>query len=219
MCFSATASFIASGGLLLLSAATYSVAQKKDKILIAIPMLFGIQQAFEGVQWLYLDRGSTSSIAGYGFLFFAFIIWPVYVPAFVALLDTKREKASRWFLAVGCLVSAYFVVVLATQPLRIRERSSCVNYTFHLPGQWFVAALYLVAILGPFLFSSRPVFRWFGGIIFLLAAIAGYVYHHNFISVWCFFAAIVSGMFFLFVQRKRSKRQRRVQHNITATQQ
>jgi hypothetical protein len=206
MCFSATASFVASGGLLLTGAATYAVARKKDKVLIAIPILFGIQQAFEGVQWLHLDRGSTSPFAGYGFLLFAFIIWPVYVPAFVSLLDAKRRKLLRWFLAAGSLVSAYFVVVLATQPLRIRERTNCVNYTFDLPGQWIVLALYLLAILGPLFLSSRPVFRWFGVVILVLSAVAGTIYHHNFISVWCFFAALVSGMFFLYVQRKRSRR-------------
>jgi hypothetical protein len=204
MCFSATASFVASGALIGMSLATALVARKKDKVLIAIPMLFGIQQAFEGVQWLYLDRGSTSPLAGYAFLFFAFIVWPVYVPAFVSLLDPQRKKIMRWFIVVGCLVSAYFAVILATQPLRIRERSNCVNYTFDLPGQWFVAALYVAAILGPLLLSSRAVFRWFGALIFVLAVVAGTVYHHNFISVWCFFSAAVSALFFLHVQRKRA---------------
>jgi hypothetical protein len=214
MCFSATASFVASGTLLVLAAATYAVARKKDKVLIAIPVLFAIQQAFEGVQWLYLDRGSVSLFAGYGFLLFAFIIWPVYVPAFVALLDPKRKKLLRWFLAAGCLVSAYFIVILATQPLRIRERTNCVNYTFDLPGQWIVALIYLLAILAPLILSSRPVFRWFGVAIFVLSAIAGTVYHHNFISVWCFFAAVVSGMFFLYVQHKRSRRNRLAQNPV-----
>jgi hypothetical protein len=206
MCFSATASFIASGALLAMGAATYAVARKKDKILIAIPVLFGIQQAFEGVQWLYLDRGTTSPFAGYGFLFFAFVIWPVYVPAFVSQLDQKRKTLLRWFIGVGLLVSAYFVVILVTQPLRIRELSNCVNYTFALPAQWLVAALYVAAILGPLLLSSRPIFRWFGVLILLLGGIAGTIYHHNFISVWCFFSAAVSAMFFLYVQRNRAKR-------------
>lgn len=219
MCFSATASFVASGGLLTLGAATWAVARKKDQILIAIPLLFGIQQAFEGVQWLYLDRGSTSPFAGYGFLFFAFIIWPVYVPAFVMMLDRKRTGMLRWFLIAGSAVALYFIAVLATQPMRILERSHCVTYAFDLPAQWIVALIYLAAILGPLLLSSRAVFRWFGFLILVLSAVAGTLYHHNFISVWCFFAAIVSGVFFLFVQRKRSKRHRRERHNITATQQ
>jgi heme/copper-type cytochrome/quinol oxidase subunit 4 len=208
MCFSATASFVASGSLLLMAAATFAVARKKDKVLIAIPVLFAIQQVFEGVQWLYLGRGSTSTLAGYGFLIFAFLVWPVYVPACVLILDPIRKRMMRWFLTAGVLAASYFIIILATQPLRIRERTNCVNYTFDLPGQWFVAALYVLAILGPLLFSSRAVFRWFGLIITGLAVVAGTVYHHNFISVWCFFSAAVSGLFFLYVQRKRSRKAR-----------
>jgi hypothetical protein len=206
MCFSATASFVASGALTGMGVATYAVARKKDKILVAIPILFGIQQAFEGVQWLYLNRGETSPVAGYGFLFFALIVWPVYVPAFVRMLDQKRKDVLRWFLVAGILVAAYFVVILATQPLRIRERTNCVSYSFDLPGQWIVLALYLAAILGPLAFSSRVIFRWFGLVVFSMAAIAGTLFYRNFISVWCFFSAAVSAMFFLYVQRRRSKR-------------
>lgn len=206
MCFSATASFVASGALLLMGVATYAVTRKKDMILIAIPVLFGIQQAFEGVQWLYLDRGSVSLPAGYGFLLLALVVWPVYVPAFVSILDPKKVRLMWWFLAAGFLVAANFLAMMATQPLRISERTNCVHYAFDLPSQWLILALYLVAILGPLFFSSRPVFRWFGVLIFSLAVIAGTVYHHNFISVWCFFAAVVSAVFFLHVQHKRSKR-------------
>lgn len=203
MCFSAPASFIASGGLTVLGAATYAFARKKDKILVAIPLLFGIQQAFEGIQWLYLNRGSSSPWAGYGFLFFALIVWPVYVPAFVYTLDKKRRALLKWFVFLGGAVSLYFLGLLATQPLGIREQASCVNYSFNFPGQWVVLSLYLVAVLGALLVSSRPVFRWFGAAIFVLAAVAWKLYYSNFISVWCFFAAAVSAMFFLYVQRKR----------------
>jgi hypothetical protein len=206
MCFSATASFVASGALTGMGVATYAVARKKDKILVAIPILFGIQQAFEGVQWLYLDRGSSSLIAGYGFLFFALIVWPVYVPAFVTMLDKKRNGILKWLIVTGVVVAGYFVVVLATQPLRISERMNCVNYAFNLPAKWIITALYVVAILGPLLFSSRPIFRWFGLVVFASAVIAGTLYYRNFISVWCFFAAAVSAMFFLYVQHRRSMR-------------
>jgi hypothetical protein len=32
------------------------------------------------------------------------------------------------------------------------------------------------------------------------------MYKANFVSVWCFFSAAVSALFFLYVQRKRSQR-------------
>lgn len=205
MCFSAPASFIASGGLLVLGGATYAVARRKDKILVAIPILFGIQQAFEGIQWLYLNNGSSSRLAGYGFVFFALVVWPIYVPAFVYSLDKKRKKLLRWFIFTGVALALYFLGLLAMEPLRIREQSACVNYNFNLPLERIIQALYLLVILGSLFASSRPIFRWFGLAIAILAFVSWRLYHRNFISVWCFFAAVVSCMFFVYVQYKRSK--------------
>lgn len=72
MCFSAEASFIASGGLAVIGGVSLVMAKKEDKLLAVIPLLFSVQQAFEGVQWLYLDSGSSSLLAGYGFLLLLF---------------------------------------------------------------------------------------------------------------------------------------------------
>jgi hypothetical protein len=98
MCFSAPASLIASGGLVVIGGASLAIAKKEEKILAAIPFLFGIQQAFEGIQWLHLNVGPPSLFAGYGFLFFAFLVWPVYVPAMVFVLDKKTRAVTKWFI-------------------------------------------------------------------------------------------------------------------------
>lgn len=209
MCFSATASFVASGALTTLGVATYAVARKKDKILVAIPILFGIQQAFEGVQWLYLDRGSSSAIAGYGFLFFALIVWPAYVPSFVFNLDKKRRLLLGAFVLAGAVVAIYFASLLLSEPIRIREQSNCVSYAFDFPAKDIILPLYLIAIFGALFVSSRPIFRWFGVAISTMSLVAWWWYEHYFISVWCFFAAAVSAMFFLFVQHRRHRRHRR----------
>jgi hypothetical protein len=206
MCFSASASFVAGGALVLLGAVTFTIARKKDKALVAIPILFGIQQVFEGIQWLYLNRGSSSALAGYGFLFFALIVWPVYVPAFVFLLDKKRRSVLRVFILAGVVIALYLAWMLATHKLYIQERESCVNYSFGLPSKWTVAPLYFLAILGALFASSRAIFRWFGVAIFLMSLVAWRLYEVNFISVWCFFAAAVSSLFFLYVQHRRSRR-------------
>src|ERR1700722_16978472 len=149
MCFSAPASFTASGALTLFSVATFVVAKKKDKILVAIPLLFGIQQAFEGIQWLYLNNGSSSLPAGYGFLLFALIVWPVYVPIFVFMLDKKRKRILRWFIFTGIAVALYFIGLLATQALHIYKHAECVDYNFNIPLEWAVRPLYLLAVFGP----------------------------------------------------------------------
>jgi hypothetical protein len=209
MCFSASASFAASGGLAVIGGASLVIAQKEDKIVAAIPLLFAIQQAFEGIQWLYLYSSSYSLLAAYGYLFFTFVVWPIYVPSFVYLLDTKRRNILKYFILLGATISTYSLFVLFTESLGVSALKGCVSYTLLSPSAYIVSlshlvtAAYIFVILGPLLISSRRVFQYFGMAIFLLAIIAWFFYTSVFVSVWCFFAAIVSAMFFVYIESEQ----------------
>ena len=205
MCFSASASFIASGGLIALGGASLKVASKKEKILAAIPFIFGIQQAFEGIQWFYLDANNYSLFAGYVFLFFAFIVWPIYVPTAVFVLDKKRRKILKPFIFLGSIVAIYFLYFLMNSPLAIRELNACVDYTLKSPFVNFVNVLYSLVVFVPLLISSHKIFRLFGIVVFVSAVVTWFFFIVNFISVWCFFAAIVSSMFFVYLKSKKKK--------------
>ncbi len=204
MCFSAPASFIASGGLVVLGGASFVAAKKEDKILALIPLLFGIQQFFEGIQWVYLDVGSSSLTAGYSFLIFAFIVWPIYVPTFVYILDKKKRKILRWFIFLGSAIALYFLVLFLTQSLEIDKLHACVNYSFNFPYKTVVNIGYLSAIFLPLFISSHRIFKLFGIAIAFFAIIAWLFFTLTFASVWCFFAAIVSSMFFFYIKFKKT---------------
>ena len=205
MCFSAPASFIASGGLAALGCTALTIARKEERILAAIPLLFAIQQAFEGVQWIYLGAGSSSLFAGYGFLFFALIIWPAFVPALVFAMDKEGRSFLKWFSFLGLGVSIYFIALLAIQPLALRELNACVSYSFFIPFEYLAVPAYLAAVFGPLFLSAKKIFRLFGVLIAVLALVSWLFYSQAFISVWCFFAAIVSCVFFFSVRREGSR--------------
>lgn len=76
MCFSATASFVASGGLVVVGIETLRLANKKQRVVAAIPLIFAVHQGLEGVQWLALDDGDVNTCAAYGFISIALILWP-----------------------------------------------------------------------------------------------------------------------------------------------
>jgi hypothetical protein len=211
MCFSAPASFIASGGLAALGGASLAVAKKEDKVLAAIPLAFAVQQGIEGIQWLHLNAGSMSSAAAYGFLFFAYMVWPIYVPAAVYVLDKERRKIMRWFLFLGTIVAAYSLIMLATQSLEVHRLNECIAYTFNIPFGNFFDIAYLVAVFAPLLVSSREIFRWFGVVVAFLAIIAWLFFAFAFTSVWCFFAAIVSAMFFVYINVKDRYKIKKIQ--------
>lgn len=203
MCFSAPVSFISSGALLGLGGASLAMAKKEDRILAAIPFLFGIQQAAEGFQWLSINAGSTSLALGYIFLLFAVIFWPIYIPSFVYILDKKQRNVLKWFIFAGVATSLYYAVLLVSQPLSIHKVNACISYNFYFPWQHIADTAYLIAVFGPLFASSRPIFRWFGLVVAVTAAIAWIFFAYTFTSVWCFFAAIVSLMFFFYILHKR----------------
>lgn len=204
MCFSAPASFAASGGIAVLGGASLKVAKKEEKILALMPILFSVQQAFEGIQWLSLKSGSVSMFAGYGFLFFAFLVWPIYVPAAVFLLDKKRKKILRWFVLSGFLLSVFFLIILISKPLSINVINRSIQYSFETPFNLAIRASYLLVVFLPLFLSSNRAFRWFGVAILAAAIISEIFFVSTFASVWCFFAALISSIFFVYLKYKNN---------------
>lgn len=203
MCFSSSASFIASGALATLGGVSLVSAKKEDKIIAAVPILFSIQQFIEGIQWVYLNSGSKSPIFAYLFLFFAFILWPIYVPALVFNFDKKERKILTWFVLIGIAVAVYFSITLLIEPLVIRKINSCIDYSFNFPFKNFIALAYISAIVGSLCISSLKIFRYFGIIVGFLGLVSFLFFELTLTSVWCFFAAIVSLMFYFYIKDKR----------------
>ncbi len=200
MCFSASASFITSGGLALIGGASVKTAKGKQKILAAIPFVFSIQQALEGVQWLALRQNNICSVAGYGYLFFALMVWPIYIPVTVFILDKKRARVLRWFVGLGAGLSLFFFVLMLTHPLDISIIGHSIAYWLGVPFEKFVGALYLAIVCGALFVSSKPAFRGFGVLILVSAVISVIYFYAAFASVWCFFAAIISSLIYLYLR-------------------
>src|SRR5436190_13225830 len=111
MCFSAGASFGASAVLSLIGSAAIIKARTIPEGLFAgIPLIFSVQQLAEGMLWLSFKN--TSLEAGqpffvYTFLVFAMMLWPVWIPFTLRLLekDSTRKKMMNVLLGIGVLVS------------------------------------------------------------------------------------------------------------------
>ena len=87
--------------------------------------------------------------------------------------------------------------------------NSCIRYDTVFPYSHFMIGLYLLATCGSCLISSIKFIRWFGLVVFIAAVVAGWFYLSLFSSVWCFFAAILSGLVILSIaveQREHVKR-------------
>lgn len=211
MCFSATASFSASAVLLGIGTLTLrSVTRPRELPFAAIPLLFAFQQLIEGVIWLTFryEAPQLNTVMTHVYSFFSHVLWPVYVPISVLLLEPFgwRRRAMSLFVGAGVVVGAYLLYVLVTFPVVSQPTGQHIEY---VSPHFFAAvtmALYLMSTaVSPFLSSHRMV-NVFG--VFALASFAAafYFYVNWFISVWCFFAALMSAVVYLhFVSNRRTR--------------
>jgi hypothetical protein len=208
MCFSATASFTAGTALTLIGGA--SIAQTKSRnewMFASMPLLFGIQQFIEGVIWLSFGMPVLSQIMGYGFLFFSHVLWPTFVPLSIFFLERSplRRKLLTIFVIMGAVVSLYFLYYLFTENVKPEIAYKSIAYVGPHFFVTFILSPYTIATCASCLLSSHRIVNLFGVVTFLSAVIAFRFYEYTFVSVWCFFAAILSAIVLVHFYRERRR--------------
>lgn len=211
MCFSAGASFVASGVLTAVGVATLvkvNVSDKEknfgqgEKLLFAIPFLFAMQQFLEGIVWITTGSGSeicgasTNLLAGYGFLFFALLLWPTLVPWMAYRLERKqkRQQLIAVFAFLGMVVTASLVGFLLGYPLIISTSEHHVLYEVSdaLKGDKWLQVFYVLSVVIPGIITSNRFLRYWLLAVLGSYLVAAYFYNSVYVSVWCFFSAILS---------------------------
>ncbi|MEJ7930215.1 DUF6629 family protein [Ramlibacter sp. AN1015] len=209
MCFSATASFTAGGLLLVAGVAAQKLARAPaERFYAAIPLLFAIQQLTEGVVWISFGE-ATSGINGWAtqlYSFFSHVLWPVYVPVAAWLLETDppRRRLLAAVCAAGLAIGAYLLYSMVAYPIVARPTGGHVEYD---SPHFYVAlsmTLYLLATTVSLLLSTHPRVRFFGALALGSAVVAYALFARWFISVWCFFAAVLSISVLLQLMPRRS---------------
>ncbi len=202
MCFSATASFAAGTALTVVGTLTLRKSQGRRELPLAlVPLLFGIQQLTEGVVWVSLshDLPLVQSWATYIYSVFSHVVWPILVPFAILMVEPRiwRRKALRVFVALGLSVGLYLLFFIVRFPVTARVRGDSISYDsphFYLA---VVLVVYLMATCISGLFSSHWCINVFGVLAFILAIVAAVVSITTFVSVWCFYAAILSLLVYL----------------------
>jgi hypothetical protein len=114
------------------------------------------------------------------------------------------------FSALGLGISLYLLIVLLTQSLNIHIESHHIDYdiesylnTLLYPRlAEYTTLFYIAVVCGSTLFSSDRFIQFFGGIVFLAALFSLNTFESSFISVWCFFAAVVSVMLYFYFKNQ-----------------
>jgi hypothetical protein len=202
MCYSAEASFVASGVLAASSVAISRLPKEKAGVPLSMfPAIFAAHQFIEGVIWLNQDGvlpDAYNSAAVYAYALIAYVLWPAFVPFSAYLLETdKRRRGIILFCQVaGLAVGLRLLLAFLRDPVEVS--ADCCSLSYRVNASDLLTAPYLVAVAAPFLASSRKSLVLFGvGVAASCAATAIAVSATAFPSVWCFFAALLSAGLYL----------------------
>ncbi len=209
MCFSATASFISGTALCVIGIATLKQIKVSVEVPFAlIPLLFGIQQLTEGVIWLTFshDRPLLSQIMTYLYSLFSHVLWPIYLPFAIGLMEAVswRKKTIFAFGAAGVIAGLYLLYFIIASPMVAEVAGRHIVYVsphFYVVP---IMLLYLAATCVSCFFSSHGFVKLFG-VLMLLSFITAYIVHITaLVSIWCFFAAILSLLIYLYFRFRDS---------------
>jgi len=200
MCFSASASFGASVVLAVVGVTSFACSRSlQQRVLSGIPVIFALQQFTEGILWMALLNPAWShweKPATYGFLVFAQVVWPVYVPFAMLLFeyDPLRKKIITALTIAGAVFAAYIAFCLYHYSVSAVLDTHHIRYDlgFSLAHQWYYGLLYFVPTIVAPVISSIKKLHWLGYLFLSSYIVARLLFHYFVISVWCFFGAIIS---------------------------
>jgi hypothetical protein len=204
MCFSAQASFVGSVILLGIGTVTLRHVHKPSQLVFAsIPLFFGIQQFMEGMLWVTLPHPELAwvqQVCTVFFLIMACVVWPVMVPLSVLLMEKNAgRKRILWGLfCVGLVMSIYYAICLMLFKVSAHPSYYHIQYwtEFNPYVEMVNLPFYLLVTVAPLLISSIKRTHLLGIFMFISCMISLLFFSQFLTSVWCFFAAINSGIIF-----------------------
>jgi hypothetical protein len=211
MCFSAEASFTVSAVLGVIGIATLKQAKKPGYLLVALlPLLFGIQQFLEGIVWIHMEDGFirtyVSEAAVSLYLFFAWILWPVYIPLAFLIPETVNWKRSLFgiILMMGLFILFMDVKYLLSHTVTPTIQGYSLDYGYS-PLSTNMA--YGLIVLIPIFLSSIPGMWIFGAWLLGSFIISQMIYAWAFTSVWCFFSAAISIVLYKILKENATRKE------------
>jgi hypothetical protein len=200
MCFSATASFGAAAVLGTIGSVSVTKAGKPSQIHFSlIPMLFALQQVSEGLLWLSLSHESMyawKEPTTYIFLFFAQFLWIWWIPLSLYLMEEnawrKKLLFGTFFLGLCCATMLGYRLYLYGVYAGIEHHHIRYVIGSNKLLTLMSSVLYVIAIIVPFFISSISRIKVVGILLTISLLVTWFFYKEYLISVWCFFAALLS---------------------------
>lgn len=222
MCLSQTVSFAASGFLLAggaFAAAKALSINKRYLPLSLMPLLAGLQQFTEGGVWWGVNNGDPFTVlrAALAFIFFTWLVWPVWIPLSVYALEPEDSPRKRMLLVFTLLGAAFGLILYVPHVINPDWVSVAVNrdalayegtmFLDYVMPRSVTYAIYLFLIIVPPLMSRYLHLRWFGGTIIAVLVVDVLFFRYAYISFFCLLAGLATVHLIYIILRNKCARE------------
>jgi hypothetical protein len=159
--------------------------------------------------WISQPASLTYYLGMYGFLFCAYALWPILVP-WGTLFYEGNLKDNPPLLAIagiGTIVGGYFFTQLLHGNVHAYSVHNSICYSFK-PELWYgIGLLYILVVVLAGLCARHYFMKLFGIGLATTFIFSRYVAEFTYVSVWCFFGALLSSVIlwhFLYIARKNT---------------
>jgi hypothetical protein len=199
MCFSPGADAVVGGIVVAVGVdALRHVREPKQILLASLPLLFGLHQIDEAFVWWGLQGGVSESlerVSIWVYVLFALVAVPILVPAAVFAVEPSvgRRRVIATFAALGIAVGVSLAISIFRGSVDAPHHGRQIGYDVSALSQGGrLTALYVVAACGALVACSYRDLAALGVLNLIAVPILMWLTVNGFISLWCFWAAIVS---------------------------
>jgi len=205
----AVLNFTLSGAIGLVGILTLrKVSTPSEVVFAALPLLFALHQFTEGFVWLgmggYIEQRALNIATGI-FIYYAQGLLPFLVPIAVWLIEKQqwRRNILGLLTLIGLALAVYTMYGLSTIPSSVTVVNNTLDYENPATANIYDAMIYILTTCGALMLSSSIAIELFGFLNFIGLTIIFLLRPYGFTSVWCLYAAVISGLlYFHFVERR-----------------
>jgi hypothetical protein len=200
MCFSPQGDLV--GGAVVMAigvdACRHLRGRSEYLVVATVPLLLGAHQVDESFVWWGLQgvvpRG-VGTVAMWIYLVFALVVLPVLAPLLVLGLEPTARR--RWrivpFALAGVVVASILGEAMLVGHPTVRLGAYHLAYSIGLQHGIAIIGLYILATCGALLASGSRDVVWFGALNLVAVVILARLCADGFTSLWCAYAALLSG--------------------------
>jgi hypothetical protein len=205
MCFSEPVSFTVGSVLIAGGAFAGWKAFKTNNRYLPVsqmPTLAGLQQLMEGHVWMGMNNSDPSMVwwAAMGFIFFSWLIWPVWIPFSVYFLEPPASRRKPPLLGFAIAGVAFGLILFVPHlfhqdwvQVRINHQSLSYEDTMfldYLIPRWLTYLIYVFLLVTPAMISTYKHIRLFGLTLIAIITVVYLFLTYAYISFFCFLAAL-----------------------------